>query len=218
MHEWPADESDWKHSLKWIREWEELGWGEYQECPVRQTAAQVKRSIAARRDSSKRSFGAKTRTPFHFAQARNSEFIYTTLEKTSEGPKRSLTHHQVFPPMLHPLASPHACAWSQSWGTCCVAFLKMLSCIFSSLRSSSLCIVWLSAYPLCLQSCIYPGSAVSLMMVGKCWLAGWALAGYGLKFWHGLHVRVAEGTLMKLCDYSPEVKMANVTWSCLFCC
>lgn len=95
---------------------------------------------------------------------------------------------------------------------------KCWAVIFSSLRSSSLCIVWLSAYPLCLQSCIYPGSAVSLMMVGKCWLAGWALAGYGLKFWHGLHVRVAEGTLIKLCDYSPEVKMANVTWSCLFCC
>lgn len=56
---------------------------------MRQTAAEVKRSIAARRDSSKRSFGAKTRTPFHFAQARNSKFIYTTLEKTSEGPKRS---------------------------------------------------------------------------------------------------------------------------------
>lgn len=89
MHEWPADESDWKHSLKWIREWEELGWGEYQESPVWQTAAEGKTSTGACRDRSKRSFGTKTRIPFHLAQAINNKFIYTAPEKILEGPKRS---------------------------------------------------------------------------------------------------------------------------------
>ena len=63
----------------------------------------MKTSTAADRDNNKRSFGEKTRIWVFFAQARNSKFIYTALEKTSEGLERSkastsLIHNETLRP------------------------------------------------------------------------------------------------------------------------
>lgn len=135
-----------------------------------------------------------------------------------------LSHPRIFPttkpPHSSPIpwpSSPHTYAHSQSWGICCVIFLKMLSSGSRSLNNGSLCSVWISAHTLCLHlhSRIYSGSAM-LPVVVKCWLAGWVLAAYDLKLWHTLHVRMAEAMLMESGGYSPQVKTVNITWRVCF--